>query len=107
MDEVVAACGDGLGDILFDSGVFVYVCPRDYRADVGLGKADSEFGLQSATGSQIKIDWCRTVWHPVVDGRGMAANLCVTYVVCDARRPIVAFAALVDRGCRVELGEMS
>ena len=31
----------------------------------------------------------------------------MTQAVCDARRPIGAIAALVDRGCRVELGEIS
>ena len=41
----------------------------------------------------------------VGDDKGLPANLSVTYVVCDARRPIVATASLVDRGCRVELGE--
>ena len=83
------------------------MCSRDYRPEIDLGKADSDFSLHSVTGKQLNIYGRRIVWYAVEDGQGCLVNLCVTYVVCDPRRPIVATASLVDRGCRVELGERS
>ena len=82
------------------------MCPRDYRSEIDLGKTDSYFNLHSVTGKQLNIYGRRTVWYASEDGKGLPVNLCVTYDVCEARRPIVVTATLVDRCCRVELGEI-
>lgn len=106
--ETIAAFGrEGLSDILLDSGVYVQVCPQDYRSEIDLERAESEFSLHSVTGNQLNIYGRRIVWYTVGDDQGLPVNLSVTYVVCDARRPIVITASLVDRGCRVELGGRS
>ena len=106
--ETIAAFGrDGLGEILVDSGAYVHVCPRGYRSEIDLEKVDSDFSSQSVTGKQTNIHGCRIVWYTVGDDQGTPVNLSVNYVVCDARRPIVATASLVDRGCRLELGGRS
>ena len=54
--ETIAAFGrEGLSDILLDAGVYVHVCPRDYRSEIDLEMADSGFSLHSVTGKQLNI----------------------------------------------------
>ena len=64
-----------------------------------------DFSLQSVTGKQLNIYGRLIVWYTVGDDQGLPVPICVTYVVCDARRPTMATASLADRGYRVELGE--
>lgn len=61
--ETGAAFGrEGLSDIILDSGDCVHVCPRGYRSEIDLEKANSDFSMQSATGKQLNIYGGRIVW---------------------------------------------
>ena len=57
-----------------DSGVYVHVCPRDYRSEVDLGRADSDFSSQSVTCKQLNIYDRRIVWYAVDDDQALPVN---------------------------------
>ena len=77
--ETIAAFGrEGLSDILVDSCAYVHVCPRYGRSGIDLGKADSDFSLQSVTGKQLNIYDRLIVSDTVDDDQWFLVNLSVT-----------------------------
>lgn len=64
--ELFAAMGgDDMSETLLGSGACGPVCPRSYRSEVAIGKADGDFSLHPVTCNQIKFYGHRIVWYTV------------------------------------------
>ena len=90
---------DGL---LFDSGAALNVCPKHYAEEIPIQPLPDTCNLRIANGLRLQTYGQRTVGYELTD-RQRRVHLYVDYVVCDADRPILSVARLLESGWSIRL----